>query len=346
MLFDRFQVPAFADRLLILVRNAGLKFAGLMRRRRDFVRESWGAEYSDKVFLVVRRSDNCGLSSYVYTALAGIKYAYEHGMIPVIDMQTGPNIYLRPEEVGKVNAWEFFFEQPAGFSLKDMAHARNVVISKDVAWPDSPCPYVGFLKDENPRLAYWRDMVRRYVRVTPEFARRFELRAKEVLGEDMSEVLGVFLRGTDYVRLRPYLHTVQPDPSVVIKDVSEALSRSPAAKILVVSEDFGIWTKLKNAFGERAVTFNRFFLSYSHGFVGDRILHEKKEFDRRAAGDDYLCAIRALALCTRSFESIAGGSGLAGLFSKKGRDPKYYKLGLYGRFGVVPMPQGDADDIR
>lgn len=45
-------------------------------------------------------------------------------MIPVVDMQTFTNIYLRKDEVGHVNSWEYFFEQPAGIRL-DEALATN-----------------------------------------------------------------------------------------------------------------------------------------------------------------------------------------------------------------------------
>lgn len=39
-------------------------------------------------------------------------------MVPVVDMQTNYNIYLDKEAVGKINAWDRYYEQPCFIDLE------------------------------------------------------------------------------------------------------------------------------------------------------------------------------------------------------------------------------------
>ena len=46
---------------------------------------------------------------YVEIILAMVKYALERDMVPVVDLKNCPNTYLEPNEVGKINSWNFSF---------------------------------------------------------------------------------------------------------------------------------------------------------------------------------------------------------------------------------------------
>ena len=91
---------------------------------------SYGSDYPDQTFFVIRRAYcKVGLFSYVMTNMGLTDYALKKGYIPVIDMQNGRNTYLSEERVGKENAWEYFFKQPAGYTLQDIKKAQNVILS-------------------------------------------------------------------------------------------------------------------------------------------------------------------------------------------------------------------------
>ena len=77
---------------------------------------TWGEDFPDKRFLVIRRyAPSCaGLLSFFSTTLGWIRYAIRNDMIPVVDMQTWLNQHLEWWETGRKNAWEFYFEQPCG----------------------------------------------------------------------------------------------------------------------------------------------------------------------------------------------------------------------------------------
>lgn len=64
--------------------------------------------------------------SYFNTILGGIAYADKKGYIPVVDMKNYPNTYLFSDEVGRVNAWEYYFEQPGGMSLEESSSITKI----------------------------------------------------------------------------------------------------------------------------------------------------------------------------------------------------------------------------
>ena len=90
-------------------------------------RISYGKENKDKKFYVVRRANaKVGLFSLVLTNLGYIKYALEQGLIPVVDMSNYDNFYSGADE-NISNMWQYYFEQPCGYSLRDINKSKNVV---------------------------------------------------------------------------------------------------------------------------------------------------------------------------------------------------------------------------
>jgi len=78
-------------------------------------RESYGEEFPDKTFYVIRRLNNWGLMSILVMYTQYFQYAVKRNYIPVVDMCNVHNMYLNDEEIGKINAWDYFFEQPGGY---------------------------------------------------------------------------------------------------------------------------------------------------------------------------------------------------------------------------------------
>ena len=101
-----------------------------------------GRKNPDKVFYVIRRSGmKLGLFSYFNTNLGRISYAYENDMIPVIDMQNFKNSFQAPDE--KENIWEWFFEQPSDYTLKEVYESKHIIISEvEHSSVVAPCNYL------------------------------------------------------------------------------------------------------------------------------------------------------------------------------------------------------------
>ena len=75
-------------------------------------------------YLMIKLHGNHGFFSYYIRQLGWIDYALKNKMIPVIDMQSSMNVFLREEEVGIINAYEYYFKQPCGISV-DEAIKKN-----------------------------------------------------------------------------------------------------------------------------------------------------------------------------------------------------------------------------
>lgn len=82
-------------------------------------KRTYGFRNRDKVFYVICPSASSqGLFSIHNYVLWKVRYAIDHGYIPVVDYQNYANMYLEPQLVGKVNAWEYYFKQPTQYGLK------------------------------------------------------------------------------------------------------------------------------------------------------------------------------------------------------------------------------------
>ena len=135
-----------------------------------------------------------------------IRYALSKGWLPVVDMQNYPNTYLAPEKLGKENAWEYYFEQPSRIGLEEVYNFENVILSsvKPKMRPDSSMQFT------DKALADYRILVKKgLLKVKDEIAEEVAaVRGK--LFSSTDRVLGVKLRGTDYVANKPKWHYIPP----------------------------------------------------------------------------------------------------------------------------------------
>lgn len=278
---------------------------------------SYGGEHPDKTFLVIRRGEpQVGLCSLMLSNLAWFRYAEANGLIPVVDMQTTRNIYLARAERGRFNAWEAFAAQPAGYSLADVACAARVVIATGIM------PQRGFLPGFGDDLAQWRPVARKML--------RFDEKALSACRNEPFEaalaggaVVGVLARGTDYVRMRPHGHPVQPSAAQLIELVRE---REPAdARVYLVTEDTSMVRAFRAAFDDRLVLANQDTVAYAGGYLANC----RGVWGSRDRGLRYLRAVVDLSRCPSVIAGRTSGSLIAAVISKPGQRRHYCDLGLY-----------------
>lgn len=77
-----------------------------------------------------------GIFCNLLAFLRWVDFAQRMGYIPVIDMQNVENLYLEDELLGKVNAYEYFYRQPAGVGVEEGYRARELYIVNRL-----DCPY-------------------------------------------------------------------------------------------------------------------------------------------------------------------------------------------------------------
>lgn len=302
----------------------------ILERKKDWKNEHripGGYKNPDKVFYIVRRSGmKLGLFSIFNTHLARVDSAFQNGMIPVIDMQNFNNSYLDEGEYALVNAWEKYFEQPTEYSLEDAYVSRNIVLS-DAGVPE-PAPNDGmdFFSDYNGELSYWREKSRDYIRLKPHVKEAFEETYRNLFDEN-DKVLGVLARGTDYVKLRPSKHPVQPTTEQLIEKADEIMQKYGCNKIFLATEDKEIANHFFAKFGDKCITNTQDYVDYKEGYLAE-IKSENRD-DKYLRGFNYLITILILSKCDCIVAGRTSGTVGAALLSDGWEYSYFFDLGYY-----------------
>lgn len=288
--------------------------------------EKCGNENEDKTFFVVRRREMyIGLFSYYLTNVYQVGKALEQGYIPVIDMQNNPNMYLKKEQIGKVNAWEFYFQQPCGYSLVDISRSKSVIWGS--GWVEDIFPYndVSFLLDKNGEINKWKQVAQTYFRLSDEAQKRVD-EVKELLGE--KKTLGVLCRGTDYTSNKPRGHHIQPSVNEMCEKIDDVLAQYHCEQIFLGTEDKDIFLKLKKRYGKKLFTNRSNFIEY-HGENSIGKLVSNKVEDAYREGMDYLVTIVTLANCNYFIGGHTSGTVGVVLMNEQFEYCYIFDLGLY-----------------
>ena len=287
---------------------------------------SYGKENQDKTFFVIRRATcKVGLFSHVMTNMGLLDDAVRKGYIPVIDMQNTDNTYLEPGQVGNVNAWEFYFRQPAGYGLEDIAHSKNIILSDGIITEKNDYPDIHIVNNED-RLLRWRNVFQKYLKIEDNLLKEFQLEKEKKFGNN--RVLGVLARGTDYVNLRPRNHPVQPTAVQIMEKAKEVMDRFSCTYIFLATEDQAIYEAMKKQFGDRLLSVETTrYITTGDENIND--MHGRRSADRYLKGKEYLMSVWLLSECNCLVAGNVGGTHGALLMSSGYEYSYIFDLGLY-----------------
>lgn len=288
---------------------------------------------NSKYLIIKRECENSGLGLFAYyvTMLARIEYALRHQMIPVIDMKNYANTFHRENEVGEINTWELFFEQPCNISLEEALKSGKA----RYVWNDIPSYHPNDSLDflyNTEIVAYYHSVAEKYVRFQPAVMEKLKKAEREILGEDefdkRERILGVLARGTDYTGLRPYFNPIQPSLEQIIAKIDEYCKKYSCKKIYVATEDAGILEKLTECYGNR-------LLHTDQKRIGKitTYLYENQEFTNRdplERGIEYLTSIYLLSRCNGLVAGRTTGTVGACIMADNYEFKYIFSLGRYG----------------
>lgn len=285
---------------------------------------------NSKYLVIKRESKNAplGLFGYYITNLGWVEYALRKNMIPVIDMQNFQNSFHNEEEVGYVNTWEYFFEQPGKVGVDEALRSGNArYIWKEI--PDyQPNESLDFLYNEQI-VDYFRGISRKYMVIKDDVKKELETEEKKLFEvNSRKRILGVLARGTDYITLRPYFHPVQPTVDKLCDKIDEYRKKFDCEKIYVATEDQKILDALK-----RRYKVDLLYTDQKRIVKTDTYLNNTPEFVNRSGkmrGIEYLKSIYLLSRCNGLVAGRTSGTVGAMLMSE-GYDFQYvFSLGRYG----------------
>lgn len=295
-----------------------------------FKYESWGEEYPDKTFFVIRRENLWGIMSVITIYIQFIRYAIERNWIPVVDMQNVNNLYNQND--GQ-NSWEYFFEQPMKYTMNDIRNAKNIVISGTfVYYPKKKSYCIDYLCLTNKNIVNpYQVLANEYYLLKPDVKLYIEKLEKEIFKDiKQNEVIACYSRGTDYIDLKPKNHPIQPTPQQIIDKVKEIQSNTKIQYVYLVTEDIRVLETFKNEFGDKLL-YNPYASRWGAAKDDeDYIFKRELSVSKRENGISYLTNMMLCSHASHFVGGITGGSAGFLLLNKTNFDSIYlFNLGRY-----------------
>lgn len=234
-----------------------------------------GYKNQDKKFFIIASSDPMqGWGNILLRVWGGIAYAYNHQMIPVVDMKNLKNQYLPEELLGKHNAWEDFFEPLNEYDLDEIYDSQYVVLSGIDTHIDGAM--------ETKSTVYRSNIICQIEH------------AYSVLFPNDGKILGVVYRGTDYNRA--YGHTASGELEEYIEYVKNYMTQIEYKYIFLATEVDEATTKFKERFGNQV-----FWVEQKRYKAMERrwlcSIHFERENDEFKKGMEYITVLDLLSRC-------------------------------------------------
>lgn len=299
----------------------------------DFFREislSLGPLNPDKTIYVIRwpycRSGIFALFISMLGSLIDLPEQYE----VYFDFINYRSVYMKDSEVGRVNTFEKWFQQPNGLSAEEVYNSKHVVLA--------PCTEEFALgcgvrdKAEEGVLEKCMQTIRKYIRPNEKFAQILEEEREKIFCNN-EKICAVIYRGTDYLLAKTYKHPIQPDLDLLIKQVRDAQKQWNFTKIYLVTEDQKGQERFVEEFGD-IVVFSERKLINDYPILSAESAIVNVQFDREddeyLKGMEYLRQIIIAAECDCMISGV--NSGYQGALALSGGFEQCYEfnLGIYG----------------
>ena len=193
--------------------------------------------YENLKFAIIRRIEciQCGFFSNYIVYLGCINSFLEKGFIPIIDLQSYDNVLngFNSKKSSK-NPWEYFFYQPFGYKLNDIK--KN---AKEIHFFE--CKSNIFRPNENmlfnkTLINFWHKMAEIYIPIKEKML----YEAKKIIRKFFKgsyNILGILIRGTDYIARKPIEHPIPPTPLMVIIDIKNINIKNNYDWFFIATED-------------------------------------------------------------------------------------------------------------
>ena len=276
-----------------------------------------------KFAIIIRRCPQCGLFSFFITSLACINTYFNKGYIPIINIKCFPNV-LNGNKLHE-NLWELFFEQPFGYTLDDVLKNADNVEYIRCDW-SSPQPTDNILSDRI-KIDFWHNFAKKFMPIKNNII-ELSNQVMKKLFNNSNNILGVLIRGTDYISLKPKSHPIQPTIDTVITDVREMDKKNNYDYIFFSTEDEKLRTKFQEEFSNKIKQLHSFNINYNYSsspFLNfNENIYGNIQFNKQ-----YLLNIIILSKCLDLVTSRCSAASGILILTKGFRFTKIYDLGAY-----------------
>lgn len=201
--------------------------------------KSFGNANPDKNFYVIwRKSGKAGFFSNIFYVCAHLEIAEKNGFIPVVDMENYPVFYNEKIMINNTkNSWEYYFEQPADYSLDEVYSSKNVYLCDG----EVKMAIYQHFKD----FGYANKLIRKYIRVRPDILNSVEDFSNKFF---QGTVLGIQFRGQE-MKIAPE-HVTPPTVAQMVETTKQMIRKHNINKVFLVTEDKGYLAIFQKEFGD------------------------------------------------------------------------------------------------
>ena len=293
---------------------------------------SYGTDFPDRYFYIIGQKESSGgLWWIVNKVIMHLAYADEKGYIPIVDFKHFWTQYHNKGELNRVNVWEKFFFQPANYTLEEISHAKNIILSDKYASPSEKYLMGNtYFYDDKDRQNYFRNIFNKYIKFSDNTLSYLEGIRKDIIPNE-ARVVGVLCRGTDYLLRRPKNHPIQPNPEEVMQLTDKTMKEYHCDYVFLATEDEDILNQFENHFSKKLLYVKQRRVKKKNMNDSDYMIDINKQVneDKYMMGLNYLSAIYILSKCSCFIGGRTGGT--KGVLLMKGSfEFEYvYNLGFY-----------------
>ncbi len=291
-----------------------------------------------KTMYIIRINNmHAGLFSLINSVVSHINYADSRGWIPIVDLKNFKNVYSDDSEIGRRNLWELYFLQPSlvngiTISLEDAYHCKNAILSSDKSVLIKSNLNANTI-DDKKEFSHYLYLYKKYIRYNKSVIQKIDELSKEYFGNN--KILGVSLRGTDYILSKPYGHPIQPTIEEAVLLVKKKVLEWNIDKIYLSTEDDSYVERFKEEFQGKLIIYNRKYIKVNNNNKSETVFEQIKSsvldnnYNMLDVAYDYLCSSLLLTKCSSVILSRTGVTPFL-LFGSKYENQYIWNKGLYG----------------
>jgi len=230
-------------------------------------------------------------------------YCLYLGYIPIIQIN---------EDDENAFSWDWYFKQP----LEDYTSTVKIKSYKALNKRSVGFSCQWIFEQSGVDYARWHFIYKNLVLINDKTKEYIENENTKLGGVDT--VLGVLMRGTDYISLKPKGHPIQPEIDEVIEKAQDIMINNNYRAIYMATEDETYFNAFEKKFGVDKVLSNERVYYNKKYIPGDLIgrVHFDRENDNYKKGLEYLSSIVLLSKCKSLLAGNCGGTKFALLYSE------------------------------
>lgn len=308
---------------------------------------SFGEENPNKTFYVIRPyyflqpnafifRNVANLLTQYYYCLQKLSYAIENNWIPVVDWQNyGQLPHAEDYPVnGTTNSWEYYWQQPSEYTLEEVYHSKNVILSTQNIGQYGYIPNASMAPPYSEYAYQLAEKCPRYAATIPlnQTTQAYVDKSYDELFPKGKKVLGVVVRGSAYGKNATPLrsHPKQIDIKNLIKETEKYLELWEMDCIFFVNEIQEMVDEMKEAFGDRMICLPRerdHIDRPTDGITKNPLYADGRRYQTNL---DYVTEVALLSRCDSLIGSMSSGARTALIWNAQKYEHIYmFEKGLW-----------------